>query len=93
MSGVIAHREVAVLRVTDPRVLDEIRALVPLDEFVLAVVSDVEVVVDPARVRELGARLAERGLPPLMKRARERRSERRGNDDTTQSLGTSRRRG
>ena len=26
MSGVIAHREVAVLRVTDPRVLDEIRA-------------------------------------------------------------------
>lgn len=68
MSEPIVHRQVALLKVSDPKVIDEVRAVVPLDEFVLAWVSPSEVVVDPARVGELFQRLSDRGLAPLMKR-------------------------
>ncbi len=68
MSEVIAHRQVALLKVADPRVMDEIRAVLPLDDFVLAWVSPTEAVIDPARIGEIGQRLADRGLTPLMKR-------------------------
>jgi hypothetical protein len=66
----IAHRHVAVLRVAEPRVLDEIRAIVALDQFVIGVVSETELVIDPSRVGQLASALAERGLAPLMKRSR-----------------------
>lgn len=66
---VIAHRMLSVLRVSDPRVLDEIRAMLPLDDYVLGVLSATELIIDPARLSELSMRLSERGLPPLMKRA------------------------
>lgn len=62
------HRQVALLKVSDPKVIDEVRAVVPLDEFALAWVSPTEVVIDPARVGELFQRLNDRGLAPLMKR-------------------------
>lgn len=68
MSESIAHRQVALLRVADARVLEEIRALVPLEDFALAVVSPTEVVIDPARLGELAQRLSDRGISPLMKR-------------------------
>ena len=66
----IAHRHVAVLRVAEPKVLDEIRAIVALDQFVIGVVSETELVIDPSRVGQLASALAERGLSPLMKRSR-----------------------
>ena len=68
MSEPIVHRQVALLKVSDPRVLDEVRAVAGLDELALAWVSPTEVVVDPARVGELFQRLSDRGLAPLMKR-------------------------
>ena len=67
--GVIVHRDVAVLRVADPKVLDEIRAILPLDEYVFAVISPTELVVDPARIGELVGQLEAKGLAPMMKRA------------------------
>jgi hypothetical protein len=70
MSEPIAHRHVAVLKVSEPKVLDELRAIVPLDEYVLAVASETELVIDPSRVGQLASALAERGMAPLMKRAR-----------------------
>ena len=66
----IAHRHVAVLRVAEPKVLDEIRAIVALDQFVIGFVSETELVIDPSRVGQLASALAERGLAPLMKRSR-----------------------
>lgn len=68
MSEPIAHRQVALLKVSDPKVMDEIRLLVPLEDYALAWVSPTEVVIDPARIGELGQRLADRGMAPLMKR-------------------------
>lgn len=69
MSEVVAHRHVALLKVSEARVLDEIRVVLPLEDFVLAWVSPTEAVVDPARMGELAQRLADRGLAPLMRRA------------------------
>jgi hypothetical protein len=66
----VAHRHVAVLKVADPKVLDEVRAIVALDQFVIGVVSETELVIDPSRVGQLASALAERGMAPLMKRAR-----------------------
>lgn len=72
MSGgqTVVHRNLTVLQVSDPRVLDEIRAVVPLDEFVIGRVDETTLVVDPARVGELSRRLAEREMTPLVKKAR-----------------------
>lgn len=68
MSGDIVHKNVAVLRVADPKVLDEIRAVVSLDDYVLGKLSDTELVIDPARMKELLSRLDAKGLQPLVKR-------------------------
>ena len=68
MSDIIAHRHTALLRVSEARVFDEIRAVLPLEDYVLAWVSPTELVIDPARIGELSQRLADRGLAPLMKR-------------------------
>jgi hypothetical protein len=66
----IAHRHVAVLKVADPKVLDEVRAILPLDQYVIGVVSPTELIIDPSRLGQLASALAERGMAPLMKRAR-----------------------
>lgn len=64
----IVHKNVAVLRVSDPKVFAEIRAVVPLDDYVLGRLSDTELVIDPARMKELLSRLDAKGLQPLVKR-------------------------
>jgi len=69
VSETILHRDVAVLKVEDPSVFDEIRAVVPLEDFVLGELSDTELVIDPRRVGELRARLESRGMAPLVKKA------------------------
>ena len=66
----VVHRDVTVLAVREPGVLDEIRAVVPLDEFVLAVISDTRLLLDPTRLAELHERLAAAGVSPLTQRAR-----------------------
>lgn len=66
----VVHRDVTVLSVREPGVLDEIRAVVPLDEFVLAVISDTRLLLDPTRLAELHERLAAAGVSPLTQRAR-----------------------
>jgi len=70
MPDPIAHRNVALLQVSDPAVLDEIAAVVPLEGYVLGRISATELVIDPARLGELTSRLSEHGLPPLVKKAR-----------------------
>lgn len=64
----IVHRDLAVLKVADPHVFEEIRAVLPLDEFVFAELSETELVIDPRRLRELVSRLDARGMAPLLKR-------------------------
>lgn len=68
MSETIVHRNVALLKVSDPKVLDEVRAVVPLDDYVLAVVNETELVIDPQRLKELNDALTARGMTPLLKR-------------------------
>lgn len=68
MSAPIVHRNVALLRVADPHVLAEIRAVLPLDDFCLGVLSPTELVLDPQRLRELVSRLDARGMAPLVKK-------------------------
>jgi hypothetical protein len=63
----IAHRDLTVLEVDSPAVLQELRAVVPLDDYVLAVIDECRLAVDPARTGELAHRLATRGLAPLIK--------------------------
>ena len=66
----VVHRDVTVLAVREPGVLDEIRALVPLDDYVLAVISDTRLLMDPTRLAELHELLSEAGVAPLTQRAR-----------------------
>lgn len=66
----IAHRNVTLLRVATPAVLDEIRALVDVDDFVLARVDELTLIVDPARTGELAEVLSGAGLPPLVHKHR-----------------------
>jgi hypothetical protein len=66
---VIVHRNVAVLRVADPHVFDEIRAVLPLDEHVVGWISPTEAVLDPARMKGLIDVLEARGMGALVKRA------------------------
>ena len=69
MSKTILHRDVAVLKVEDPGVFDEIRAVLPLEDYVLGQLSETELVIDPRRVGELAASLERRGMTPLVKKA------------------------
>lgn len=69
MTEAILHKNLAILRVSEARVLDEIRAVIPLQDYCLGVVSETEVIVDPARLRELREALESRGLQALVKRA------------------------
>ncbi|MCB9795508.1 MAG: hypothetical protein H6741_22610 [Alphaproteobacteria bacterium] len=64
----IVHHDLAVLKVADPHVFEEIRAVLPLDDFVFAELSETELVIDPRRLRELVSRLDASGMAPLLKR-------------------------
>jgi hypothetical protein len=66
----IAHRNLTILTVPEPRVLDELDALVGLQDYVLARLSPTELIIDPARTGELATRLTERGLHAMVQRAR-----------------------
>ena len=65
----VIHRNLAVLRVAEAHIFEEIRAVLPLEDYVLGWISDTEVVVDPRRIKELCERLDARGMLPLVKRA------------------------
>jgi len=66
----VVHRNLTVLVVREPGVFDEMRERIPLDDFVLAVISDTRLLIDPARTGELQTLLNEAGLAPLVQRAR-----------------------
>jgi len=68
VSETIVHRNLAVLRVSDPKVLNEIRAVLPLNDFCFGQLSDRELIIDPRRLKELISRLDARGLAPLITR-------------------------
>lgn len=63
------HKNLALLRVADVKVLDEIRAIYPLDDVVLGWVSPTEAVLDPHRLKGLLQALEARGLGALVRRA------------------------
>ena len=65
----VVHENLVLLVVSDPQALDEIRAVVSLDDYIIGKVSDTEWVIDPARVAELQARLKDRGLSVLRRKA------------------------
>lgn len=65
----ILHKNLAVLRVADPAVLDEIRAVVPLDEHVVGWISPTEAVLDPQRLKSLLDGLEARGMGAMVRRA------------------------
>lgn len=68
MSETIVHKNLAVIRVADPHVFEEIRAVLPLDDFVLGTLSPTEALIDPRRTRELVSRLEQRGLTTLVRK-------------------------
>ena len=64
----ILHRNVAILRVGEKGALDELRAVVNLDDHVLGWLSDTEAVLDPHTLKDLLAVLETRGLSALVRR-------------------------
>ena len=70
MTGPLVHEGVTVLEVEDPGLLEHIRALVDLNAFVVARISDRALVIDPARTGELADLLERHQLIPLVRRAR-----------------------
>lgn len=64
----IVHRNVAVLKVSEPQVFNEIRAVVALDDHVMGWISETEAVVDPASLKVLLDGLEARGLGALVRR-------------------------
>ncbi len=64
----IIHRNVAVLRVADPGVFDEIRAVLPLDVHVMGWISPTEAVLDPHELKPLLEALEARGMGALVRR-------------------------
>ena len=71
MAERVLHQGVALLEVGDPHLLEEIRAVLPLDEFLMGRISQSEWVVDPKRVKELSDLLQAKGMRPLIRRAPE----------------------
>ncbi len=63
------HRNVAVLRVAEPGVFEEIRAVLPLDEHVIGWISPTEAVLDPQDLRRFLDALEARGMGALVRRA------------------------
>lgn len=65
----MVHKNLAVLRVSDPHVFEEIRAVLPLDEHLLGWISPTEAVVDPASLRWLLDTLELKGMKALVRKA------------------------
>ena len=68
--GPIVHRNVTLLQVESASLLEEIRALVDLGSFVVAVIDATTLVIDPARTGELAQVLSDAGLDPLVQKIR-----------------------
>lgn len=64
----ILHHNVAVLRVADSGVFDEIRAVLPLDVHVIGWISPTEAVLDPSELKPLLDALEARGMGALVRR-------------------------
>jgi len=64
----VIHRNVAVLRVADPGVLEEIRAVLPLDSHVIGWISPTEAVLDPQELKPFLDALEARGMGALVRR-------------------------
>lgn len=67
----ILHRNLAVLRVAEARIWDELRAVIPLDDHIVGWVSPTEAVLNPGQIKTLMSQLESRGLAPLIKRRKE----------------------
>jgi len=65
----ILHKNLALLRVTEPSVVEEIRAVLPLEEYLLGQLSPTELVVDPLKLKGLLELLEARGMAALVKRS------------------------
>jgi hypothetical protein len=64
----ILHRNLAVLTVAEPGLIEAIRAVVPLEEHVLGWLSPTEAVIDPAHLRALLDALDAAGMGALVRR-------------------------
>lgn len=64
----VLHKNLPLLRVADEATLAELKLLVPLDRYVVAEVSPLELVLDPGKVRELTELLESRGMSALVRR-------------------------
>ena len=65
----VIHRNVAVLRVADPGVLDEIRAVYPaLDVHILGWIAPTEAVLDPSELKPLLDAFVAMGMGALVRR-------------------------
>jgi hypothetical protein len=65
----VVHQNVALLVVSEAQALEEIRALVDLDDYIIGKVSDTEWVVDPLKAADLQEKLKGRGLSVLRRKA------------------------
>jgi len=65
----ILHQNVALLVVSEVQALEEIRALVDLDEYIIGQISETEWVIDPQKAAELQEKLKARGLSTLRRKA------------------------
>ena len=66
----VIHWDVTVLVAGEPGVFDENRALLPLEDDSVAVISDTRRFVDRPRLAEVDDRSANAGIAPLTQRAR-----------------------
>ena len=65
----VYHQNVALLVVSEAQALDEIRAIVDLDDYLMGQLSETEWVVNPDKAIELQEKLAGRGLKILRRKA------------------------
>lgn len=63
------HRNLALVRVSDAAAEVELRALVPIDRYVIGRLSSTELLVDPSRLRELLDVMESRGLVAMVRRS------------------------
>jgi hypothetical protein len=64
----VLHKNLALLRVGEPGVIEELRAAVNFDDHVLGWVSDTEAILDPHMLKDLLVALEARGMTALVRR-------------------------
>ena len=62
------HRNVILLQLASAAERSELQALIGLDEFIVAELSSLELLIEPQRLKELVSRMEERNIRPLMSR-------------------------